>query len=259
MNKTLRNVVFAVVLTCVAAFAFAQAQPGHEAAPSQSSAAQSSEATSHDQTTHPQSVDGALSEASQEAVSGKHEPIGEEEEENANLKYSGSVKWIASKTGLSPHAAYWVFIGINFAVLASFLGLMLKSSIPGMMRDRNASIKKGIEEARKASAEATSRLNDIDARLAKLDTEISQLRQQAEADFSAEEARIKQSAEDDARRVVESAEQEISAAGRAAQRELKAYAAELAVSAAEKKIKVDAATDQALVRGFVEQFGKDGR
>jgi F0F1-type ATP synthase membrane subunit b/b' len=44
-----------------------------------------------------------------------------------------------------------------------------------------------------------------------------------------------------------------------AQRELKAYAAELAVSLAEKRIKVDAATDRALVETFVGQLGKDGK
>ena len=45
------------------------------------------------------------------------------------------------------------------------------------------------------------------------------------------------------------------------ERELKIYAADLAVSLAEKKITVDEATDKDLVRSFTEQInpGKDGR
>ena len=66
-------------------------------------------------------------------------------------------------------------------------------------------------------------------------------------------------AEEDARRVVEAAEQEIASAAKTAQRELKAFVAELSVDLASKKISVDSAADQGLVRSFVEQLGKDGK
>jgi len=57
-----------------------------------------------------------------------------------------------------------------------------------------------------------------------------------------------------------SSQQEIEAAAAQARRELKIYAADLAVSLAEKKINVDEATDKALVRSFVAQIdAKDGR
>jgi F0F1-type ATP synthase membrane subunit b/b' len=44
----------------------------------------------------------------------------------------------------------------------------------------------------------------------------------------------------------------------AARRELKSYVAELAVDLAEKKIRVSQDTDEALVRTFTSQLGKDG-
>jgi len=44
----------------------------------------------------------------------------------------------------------------------------------------------------------------------------------------------------------------------AARRELKAYVAELAVELAEKKIRVSKDADEALVRAFTTQLGKDG-
>jgi F-type H+-transporting ATPase subunit b len=74
----------------------------------------------------------------------------------------------------------------------------------------------------------------------------------------AEEARIKTAAEDDARKIVASAQQEIESAAKAARRDLKNYAAELAISAATQQIRVDAATDRALVEDFARQLTGNG-
>ena len=111
-----------------------------------------------------------------------------------------------------------------------------------------------MQEARKASEEANRRLGDIETRLSRLDSEIVGMRATAENDAVAEEARIKAAAAEDARKIVESAEQEIAAAAKLARRELTNFAANLAVSLAAKQIKVDAATDQALVRGFAQEL-----
>lgn len=244
MKKTLRNLL--IVLTLLFAFgAFAQE---HEAAKPQ-------EPAQGEHATNPNSKpEGELTTASEKAS-----VEGEEEEEYTELKQSASVRWVAKKLGTSPKTAYWILFITNFALLFGAIVFFARKTLPMVMRSRTQDIQKGIEDARKASAEATVRLSEIEARLAKLDGEIAVLKNTAEADFSAEEARIKQQAELDARHVIESAEQEIVAATRSAQRELKTFAAELAVSLAEKKIKVDPQTDEALVRGFVSQLGKDGK
>ena len=54
--------------------------------------------------------------------------------------------------------------------------------------------------------------------------------------LAAEEARIKAAAEEDARKIVESAEQEIAAAAKAARRDLTTYAADLAASIAASSV-----------------------
>ena len=81
------------------------------------------------------------------------------------------------------------------------------------------------------------------------------MRSSAEAEAAAEEARIRAAAEEDSRKIIESAHAEIESSARTAQRDLKAYAAELAVSLAEKKIHVDPATDEQLVRNFSRELG----
>jgi F-type H+-transporting ATPase subunit b len=180
------------------------------------------------------------------------------EDETAEFKHSASVKFLAKKTGLSLEHAYWLSVLVNFAVVAGLIVWLSKKNLPGIFRNRTASIQKAMEEARKASDEANQRLADIEVRLSKLGADIGDMRAAAEKEAAAEEARIKAAAAADARKIVESAEQEIAAASRSARRELKEFAADLAVSLAAKQIKVDSATDQALVREFVEQLPEDG-
>jgi F-type H+-transporting ATPase subunit b len=135
---------------------------------------------------------------------------------------------------------------------------VISKVLPGL-RDRTVSIRAAMETAKKASEDANARLAAIEGRLAKLDTEVAGLKTQAENDFKAEEQRIREQAEQDAARVVQMAEQEIATAAKTARRELKVFAADLAVSLAEKRITVDRDTDEQIVHTFVNQLTKDGK
>jgi F-type H+-transporting ATPase subunit b len=184
------------------------------------------------------------------------EAAGEEKDEMAEFKQSASVQLIARLTGLKDlQKAYWLSVLLNFVVIAAAIIWAARKYLPGIFRDRSAAIQKAMQEAQKASEEARHRLAEIESRLMKLDVEIGAIRDAAENEAAAEEARIKAAAEEDARKIVASAEQEIAAAAKAARRQLTAYAADLAVGLARKQIHVDAATDQALVRNFSGQLG----
>ncbi len=222
-----------------------------EAAPAASSGAQSQ---AQQQPENPNAAIG--SELSKQSEEAEH---AEEHEENGQFKYSPAVKWFAQHLGLDPHRAYWVSLLINFGLLALFFWVLLRGKIPAMFRNRTQGIQEAIREARAASAEATERLQAVEARLAKLDSEVSGIRAEAEKQAVAEEQRIHAAAEEDKNRVVESAKLEIDAIARNARRELKSYASTLAVDIAAKRIHVDEHSDQALVREFVDQLGKDGR
>ncbi|MFZ0958806.1 MAG: ATP synthase F0 subunit B, partial [Candidatus Sulfotelmatobacter sp.] len=182
------------------------------------------------------------------------EAAGEEKDEMAEFKESGSVRLIARLTGMDLRHAYWLSLVFNFAVIAGVLVWAGRKFLPGIFRDRTAAIQKAMQEAQKASEEAQRKLADIESRLMRLDAEIGAIRDEAEKEGFAEAERIKRAAEEDARKIVASAEQEIAAAAKAARRQLTAYAADLAVGLAQKQIHVDTATDQALVRGFAGQI-----
>jgi F-type H+-transporting ATPase subunit b len=179
------------------------------------------------------------------------------EDETAQFKHSASVKLISKLTGLSLDGAYWLAVGINFAIVVGVIAWASKKNLPAMFRNRTATIQKSLEEARRASEDANRRLSDIESRLGRLDQEIADMRTAGEKEAVAEEERIKAATAEDARRILESAQQEIAAAAKAARRDLTAFTADLAVSLATKQIKVDNSTDRFLVRRFAGQISDD--
>ena len=191
--------------------------------------------------------------ASNESVG--REESKEEKDEMEEFKHSPSVAWISRMLHVSLQSAYWISFILNFAVIAAVIIWAGRKFLPGIFRDRTAAIQKAMQEAQKASAEARHKLAEIESRLQKLDVEIGMMRDAAEREGEAEEARIKAAAEEDARKLIASAEQEIAAAAKAARRQLTSYAADLAVGLAQKQIKVDTATDKALVSNFAGQLG----
>ncbi len=176
-------------------------------------------------------------------------------DEEAKFKESASVKKLSGWLGLTNNQGWWLSVLINFGIVVVAIGYAAKTFLPGMFRDRTAAIQKGMEEARRASAESSARLADIESRLGKLDSEIAAMRTSAEQEAKAEEQRLRAATEDEKKKIVLAAEQEIVAASNLARRELKRFAGELAVSLAEKRISVNDATDKALVRDFARNLG----
>lgn len=195
-----------------------------------------------------QGTSGELVEASREAAG---------EEEKGFNQYP-SVMFLAHHLGISPFVAFWISVIFNFAVIAGAIAYFMKKYLPGAFRNRTASIQRAMTEAQRSSEEARKRLGEIENRLSRLDVEISAMKQEAEQAAAAEEAKIRAAAEEDMRKVVEAADQEIAAAANVARRELKAYAAEIAVALAQQQLDIDANTDAALVRSFASQLNSNG-
>jgi F-type H+-transporting ATPase subunit b len=201
------------------------------------------------------STDATRMGPGRQLVHGSREASGEEKDEMEEFKHSASVQMISRITGLNVQQSYWACFVFNFAVIAALIIWAGRKFLPGIFRDRTTAIQKAMQEAQKASEEARRRLADIESRLQRLDVEIGMMRDAAEREGEAEEARIKAAAEADAQKIVAMAEQEIIATVKAARRQLTAHAADLAVGLAQKQIHVDPATDQALVRNFAGQLG----
>jgi F-type H+-transporting ATPase subunit b len=196
-------------------------------------------------------------EASAAAGEPAQEADDSQEQMERELKFSPSVVWLSKLLHLSPVLGYWASLLLDFCLLVLLAGWALKKYLPVLFRKRTQSIRREIEEAGKTSAEAQRRLAGIEARLTRLDSEVEAMRAAAEQEAAAEDKRMMAAAAEDTRRIVQAAETEISSLARQAQRELKAFAADLAVTLAEARLHVDDTTDQALIRSFTGRLGAE--
>ena len=191
----------------------------------------------------------------------KATPAGESQQANQEVKdendayrHSPMVQKIGHMMGMSTETAATSFEVFNFAILAVALGAFLLKALPKAFRNRSSAIQKHLVDARTATEEASARLNSVEDRLAALDGQIAEMRAQSERDSVADEARIKASVEDERKKILASADQEIAAATMHAQRQLQQYAAELAIEQAARKLVVSAATDRLLVQNFARRL-----
>jgi F-type H+-transporting ATPase subunit b len=180
----------------------------------------------------------------------------QEEDEDAAYRHSSAVQWLGSKLGLQVDQAATLFEVLNFLILIGVLGYALVKILPKTFRNRSTAIQKNLVEARTATEEARARLTSVEARLSKLDGQIAAMQEQAEKDVVAEEARARAAIEEEKRKILASAEQEITAATVNAQRQLQKYAAELAIDQAARKLVVTAETDRLLVQAFAQRLSE---
>jgi F-type H+-transporting ATPase subunit b len=198
---------------------------------------------------------GVASASAAQAADAEKKPP--EQDETDAYRKSPSVIRLGSKLGLNPDQSSLVFTVFNFLLLAAALGWVAVRMLPKFFRDRNADIQKHLVDARTATEEARTRLSGVEARLAKLDDEIAAMRTHAEQDSAREEQRIKASVEDEKKKILAAAEQEIAAATMHAQKRLQQHAAELAIEQAARKLVVSAETDRLLVQGFAQRLAGD--
>jgi F-type H+-transporting ATPase subunit b len=182
----------------------------------------------------------------------------EQEDEEYAFKHSDSVRAFAKMFHLSPEAASMVFWSLNAVLLFVFVGYFLVTGLPKAFRSRRQQLDRQIVEARVATEKAEERLRAVEERLSRLDSEIAAVREQAERDSAHDETRIKQAMEDEKKKIVASAEQEISSAGAAAERRLRKFAAELAVDRATSRLHLTEGDDRTLIQEFASSLGSNG-
>ncbi len=183
----------------------------------------------------------------------------ETEQEHKDYLYSPVVQWIAKKLGLPVTTAAQIFEWLNSGILLFAIFYFLFRMLPGVFRGRSERLQKELVEAKRVSEDAKRRLAVIEERLSHLDAEIEAFRRRSEQEAGEEERRMHEALEAERQRIVHSAEQEIDAAGAVARRNLRRYAAELAVGQVRQSLKVEVSRDRALVAELGESLGGNGK
>ena len=165
---------------------------------------------------------------------------------------------IARFVHLKTETVAQIFEDLNSAVLILAIAIFLWKVVPKMLRKRSETLEKELIQARLATDDANRRLAEVEARLLRLDSEIDAIRQQVEQEAVTDEQRIHAALETERERIIASAEQEIGAVQAAAQRDLKKFAANLAIDNAMRRIQLSTDTDRALVREFGKSLKDSG-
>ena len=144
----------------------------------------------------------------------------------------------------------------NFAILAVGLGYLMAKNLPAVFSSRTKEIQKGISESQQMKQDAERRSAEMDSRLNSLGADIERFRVQSAAEMQQEGERIGRETAAQLKKIEEHAAVEIESVGKTARRQLKEYAAELALGLAEERLRtrIDSATESKLVDDFVRDL-----
>jgi F-type H+-transporting ATPase subunit b len=149
----------------------------------------------------------------------------------------------------------------NLLLFAGAMYFVLRRPLAEAFRARQEGIRRDLMRAEEERREAVAKLEEVEGRLARLDSEVKAIREHAQREAAEERERIERAAEEEVRKIREQARREIESASKAARAELRAYAAEQSVRMAEEMIRreIRPEDDAHLVREYVGELGGVGR
>ena len=139
--------------------------------------------------------------------------------------------------------------GVNLVLFIALLVWALRKPVATFFGGRTEELEKTLKKAEEDRAKAAALLAEVEARVARLDGELVEIKDRAQREAEVEQAALLKAAEDDAVRIVERARGEMEARVRAARKELTAFAGDLAVGVAREILaKNVTADDEARLR-----------
>jgi F-type H+-transporting ATPase subunit b len=177
----------------------------------------------------------------------------EHEDADNVYRHTPLVRKLAEMFHLDVETTARLFEWINFAIIMLAIVIPIAKFLPKLLRKRTQTLAHNLETARKTTADANTRLSAVEAQLAHLDEEIAKIRAQVEDESKQDEARVKASLQEESARIFAAAEQEIAAAATHAQRELRHFAADLAIENAARQMVLTPEIDRALLAEFVSE------
>jgi F0F1-type ATP synthase membrane subunit b/b' len=124
------------------------------------------------------------------------------------------------------------FRWLNFAIVFGGIAYLIAKHGGSFFRANAKAIAASITEASAAKAEADRELHAVEAKIARLNQEIAELREAARRDSEVEAERLLASGRVEIEKIMQAARGELAASERAAQQELRAIAASMAVERA---------------------------
>lgn len=126
----------------------------------------------------------------------------------------------------------WIWQVVNLALFLGLLVWALRKPVATFFGTRREGVEKALKKAEEDRAKAAALLAEVDARVARLDTELAEIGTRARREAEEDQAALLREADSEAVKIVERARAEMDSRVRAARKELTAYAGDLAVEIA---------------------------
>jgi F-type H+-transporting ATPase subunit b len=152
--------------------------------------------------------------------------------------------------------AGWIFRWLNFAIVFGAIGYLAWKKGGPYFRAQAEEISRKIAEGARAREVAERQRQEVQAKLANIESEIATIRTESKRDADAEAQRLRSLAREEAQKIERAAQAEIAAAERASRMELKTLAARMAVERAEALLRKELTpkSEAALFQAFVQEL-----
>jgi F-type H+-transporting ATPase subunit b len=154
-----------------------------------------------------------------------------------------------------PGLEVWKFF--NLFIFVGLLVYILRRPLSEAFRARREGIRRDLMRAQEEKRAAEGKLEEVNARLERLDAEVTNIRAQSAREAADERERIRQATEAEIQKLREQTRREIESAGKAARQELREFTAEQSVRLAEAMIRQDMKPedDARLINLEIEELG----
>ena len=151
-----------------------------------------------------------------------------------------------------------VFRWLNFLLVFGGAGYLIAKHGGAFFRANAKSIAASIDEATAAKAQADRELREVEAKIARLDQEVAELREAARRDSAAEAERLRASGRIEIEKINQAARGELASSERAAQQELRVLAASMAVERAGALVnsRMNAEVRARIFHAFLGELGR---
>ncbi len=145
---------------------------------------------------------------------------------------------------------------VNVGILVAVLVYFLKKPLSSFLKERSELLRKSIDDAAKARAEAAAKLSDIQDRMARLSGEIEEMNRRMEGEAGDEAKRLREAAQAEIARVREQARFAADQEVKKAREELRREAADLSSAAAEELVRKSVTPDdqERIVRENIDKI-----
>jgi F0F1-type ATP synthase membrane subunit b/b' len=160
-----------------------------------------------------------------------------------------------------PGFELWKFVNLGIFVLLLVYILTRKAKLGDAFKARRETIRNELARAQQERDAALAKLKEVEERLARLDSEVSDIQDRSRREVAEENERIARATETEIVRLGEQAQREIERAGKTARHELRRYTAEQSVRLAEEMIRreMKPEDDARLITRNIEELGGGAR